>query len=778
MKKHPKQNALTSAEILARIASEEANSYGVNDSELTAERAEAINFYLGKPLGNEIEGRSQVISTDVADTIEALMPQLVKVFLSGDEVVRFDPRDASDIEGAAQETEVINHITLEKNNGFIALYTAMKDALLSKTGYIKVYWEDKEEIEKEFYKGLTDDEFALIAQDNDVEIIEHEAYPDQFALEQQQAALQNLQNQLNQAQQAAAQGNPQAQQAVQQLSQQMQQIQAQQPMLHDVRVQTVETRGCIEIEPVAPESMKVAYDTKSISLSDSRFVQHSEWTTIADLREEGFDVSDTVGFSEREAWEAEEQARDIYGEDYDSNFTGLDRRVLVKDTYMRVNGELMRYVVVGNEIIHQEEAEIIPFAALTPIIMPHRHVGRSIADLVRDIHIIKTTIMRGQLDGMYLALNPRTAISERVNLDDMLVSRPGGVVRVQGTVGDAMMPMPTPDVSQIGYPMLEYMDSVKEKRTGVNNQMAGIDPNTLNTTATQANILQNNAMDRVALIARIFAETGFKELFMLVHRLMRTHSTREMSIRIRGQWVTVDPRTWKNRYDMSISVGLGTGNKDQQLAHLNNLYQIAMGSMQAGVQIVSPKGLYGLVSKMTTNAGFKNPEEFWQDPSQVPPQPPQENPMITIEKMKLQADQQKFQAQAQLDQQKAQQDLQQEQLRSQNDVQIEQAKIQRQMELERWKAQLDAETELQKTQMQLQAEIAIEQFKAENESAMALKEHKNELGGMLEKAKGSGDNSSQVLLTGLQAIMQSLNQPKQIIRGADGKAVGVAPMGN
>jgi hypothetical protein len=299
-------------------------------------------------------------------------------------------------------------------------------------------------------------------------------------------------------------------------------------------------------------------------------------------------------------------------------------------------------VVVGNEIIHEEEAEIIPFAALTPIIMPHRHIGRSVADLVKDIQLIKSTLMRGQLDGMYLALNPRTAISERVNLDDMLVSRPGGVVRVQGNVGDALMPLVTPDVSGIGYPMLEYMDSVKEKRTGVNNQMAGINPDVLNTTATQANIMQNNAMDRISLIARIFAETGVKELFRLVHRLVRTHSDREMVVRLRNEWVTVDPRTWANRYDMSVSVGLGNGNRDQQLAHLNNLYQIAMGSMQAGIQIVSPKGLYALVSKMTTNAGFKNPEEFWQDPSTTPPAPPQENPMITVKKMELQADQQKF----------------------------------------------------------------------------------------------------------------------------------------
>jgi hypothetical protein len=224
---------------------------------------------------------------------------------------------------------------------------------------------------------------------------------------------------------------------------------------------------------------------------------------------------------------------------------------------------------------------------------------------------------------------------------------------------------------------------------------------------------------------------------------------------------------------MSIAVGLGTGNRDQQLAHLNNMLQIAMQTSQMGIQLATPKGLYNIVSKLTTNAGFKNPEEFWQDPSTQPPAPPQPNPLIQVEQIKQQGKQQEMQVQAQLDQQKFQANLQQEQMRSQNDVTIEQQKIQAQMELERWKAQLASETELQKAQMQLQAEMAIEQYKAENDAAMALKEHRNELGGMLDKAKGSGDNSSQVLLTGLQAMIQQMNAPKQIVRGPDGRAVGV-----
>jgi hypothetical protein len=236
--------------------------------------------------------------------------------------------------------------------------------------------------------------------------------------------------------------------------------------------------------------------------------------------------------------------------------------------------------------------------------MPHRHVGRSVADLVSDIQLIKSTLMRGQLDGMFLSLNPRTAISDRVNLDDMLVSRPGGVVRVQGDVGTALMPLVTPDVSAIGFPMLEYMDSVKEKRTGVNNQMAGIDANTLNKTATGINQIMNAAQQRMELISRIFAESGVRRMFCLVHELLKKHSDKATIFRLNNKWLPVDPRQWQTRTDMTIAVGLGTGNKDMQLQHLMSILQVQREAMAIGV--ATPKNIYSAAKRLAENAGFSD----------------------------------------------------------------------------------------------------------------------------------------------------------------------------
>jgi hypothetical protein len=270
-------------------------------------------------------------------------------------------------------------------------------------------------------------------------------------------------------------------------------------------------------------------------------------------------------------------------------------------------------------------------------------------------------------------------------------------------------------------------------------------------------------------VARTFANTGVKELFMLVHRLVRKYNTRPEIIRLRDDWVTVDPREWKERKDLSISVGLGTGNKDQQLMHLNNLIALQFQALQAGLPIVTPENVYNTARQLVINSGFKQPDQFVTDPKNVPPKPPQQDPKIQVKQMELQADAQKFQAQTQvekessdkqaqldimkfqaqatIDQQKADRVWQQEQLRSQNDVAIEKEKIAAQMELERYKAELKAQTDLQIAQLQmeaqnqqLQAQVIMEAQKADNEQ----KRHEEQLAAMTRAKTATMSNGKQV----------------------------------
>ena len=662
---------ITDSEILARIVQNENVAYGINDSALSNDRAAAINYYLGEPFGNEIEGRSQVVSYDVQDTVEAALPQLLKIFVAGDRVVSFDPKSPEDQEAAEQESDYVNHVVMEQNDGFKVFYVWFKDALLSKNGYVKVYAEEEVETEEEEYKGLTDAQMALLVQDDNVEVLEHTAYPDPTVVAPMMPDMMG---------------------------------EVMMPMLHDMKIRITKKEIEIYVKNVAPENMMVDIDVSGPSLQDASFVQHREPMKRAEVAEM-FNVPlsriDQIMAEVNENFQEEAIARDIYDEEYER--VTIDD-ILVRDTYMKVDDKLMRYVVVGNEIIYREEADVIPFACITPMIMPHRHIGRSYADLTMDIQLIKSTLIRGQLDNMYLSNNGRYAISDRVNLDDMLTSRPGGVVRVQGDPGSAIFPLTHPAFPPTSFTMVEYMDSMKEKRTGVTAYNQGLDANSLNKTATGMNLIQNATQERLALVARTFAETGVKELFWLVHRLVRTMQDKPKMVRLRNKWVEVDPREWKSRNDLTISVGLGMGNKDQQMVHLNNILQMQKEAIQVG--LTDPSKIYNALAKLTMNAGFKNPEEFWTNPMENP-MPPQEEQVDPA--------QQVLEGQLAIEQAKAQAQLEQERVRSENDIIIEREKIAAQMELERFKAQLKAETDLAiaqiKAQMDAEKQIAqVNQF--------------------------------------------------------------------
>lgn len=569
---------LSKTQILAAIEIEEEQAYGYLSGELATERAKALDYYNGELFGDEEDGRSQVVLTEVADVIEGTLPGLCKIFAGSDQVVKFEPRNGEDVAAAEQETEYVNYIVTQKNPWFQIFYTWAKDALLQKTGYVKAYWEDKEETLEETYRNLSDDEMAMILQDNEAEIIGHEQTET-----------------LDQASQMPV-------------------------LLHTIKVKRISSYGRICIENVPPEEVLVSTKCRSPNPKDADFVEHRTRKTISELRENGFDVDDDIGDS-GDNLSNESLARDLYAENTwnDESVDPAMRLVWVREVYMRIDAdedgiaELVRFVVVGREILDQQPIEFIPFSAITPIITPHRHNGKSMADQTMDIQLIKSKVLRNELDGTYLALHGRHAVNEdRVDLDDMLTSRPGGVVRVKGDPAGAILPLNSPHGIGQGFPMLEYLDTVKENRTGVTKYNQGLDSQSLNKTATGITKIMSAAQERQLLIARVFAETGVKDLFMTVHALTRLYQNKPEVMRLRNKWVQIDPRDWVKRADMTVSVGLGTGDKDQQLGHLQMIGGFMEKALQVGV--VTPKNIYNLGAKMITNAGYKLPEEFITDP--------------------------------------------------------------------------------------------------------------------------------------------------------------------
>jgi hypothetical protein len=747
-----------------------AETYG----ELSEDRTRALDYYLGEPMGNEVEGRSQVISRQVWDVVEWIKPQLADIFTSGEEVVEFKARGPEDMKGAEQETDYINHVITEKNNWFEVFYSWSHDALIQKNGYVKAYFDDSEDTIQEAYQGLTDDEFALLSQDKGIEIVEYEevVMVDQMGMPVR---------------------------------------------THSVRLKRAKPRNITKIENLAPEFVLVSQNAKGLCLQDPSvdFVEHREYKTISQLREQGFDVDDDITDSGDGSGDWEEHLRDDNTPFRDVNRDGAGgdgsmRRVKVRECWVRVDydgdgmAELRHVIVVGREVLLNEDCDIVPIVALCPTPLAHRHYGLSVADAVMDLQRIQTALLRGALDNQYLANNGRYGINvNSVNMDDMLDSRAGGVVRVDGPLSEAFFPLTHPTNGGQVVPMMEYMDKIAQRRTGVSEQSMGLNPNALN---NQAGAIANTAMmtaaqQRIKFIARVMAETGVKSLFLLVHALEMKHSRQQKMVELRGEWVPVDPRQWTKRTDMRVSVGIGAGDKPQQITFLTQLIQSQVGMLQ--MRLTSPEKIYNSLSRITKLAGYKDPNEFWQNPAKLPPAQPQPDPKMLIEQMKQQADIQRFQAEqqmtAQIEQIKAQAKLQEvqanlelqaandmrdgerEQMQAQLKAEIEQMKIQSdqqiksmELEMDRYKADLDSQTKLAIAQMSTQASIEAKAGEQAVQSGQALA---GEMGGQIEQMAqamlGALDSRTAQLKQMLDQISAASSAPKRIVRDSAGKAVGV-----
>jgi hypothetical protein len=751
--------------LISAIEDHESNAETYGD--LSEDRAQALDYYLGNPLGNEVEGRSQVVSRQVWDVVEWLKPQLADVFCSGDEVVKFSPRGPEDVKAAEQETDYINHIVQEKNNWFEVFYSWMHDALIQKTGYVKVYWDDSEDISQKTYANLTPDEFAMLLQLPGMEVIEQAENITEYGVS------------------------------------------------YTVKTRCTKPRNITKLCNLAPEYVLVSQNATGLSLNDPAcdFVEHREYKTISQLRKDGFDVADDINDSGDGVGDWEAIQRDEYTPFRDNNRDGAGgdqsmRRVKVRECWIRIDydedgiSELRHVIVVGTNVLLNEDADFIPIAALCPTPLSHRHTGLSVADAVMDLQRIQTALLRGSLDNQYLANNGRYAIDvNTVNMDDMLDSRAGGVVRVEGNVGASFFPLTHPTQGSQVVPMMEYMDKIAQKRTGVSDQTMGLNPNALNNQAGAAANMATitAAQQRIKFIARIFAETGMKALFQIVHATTLKNTRQAQMVEMRGTWVPVNPAEWDNRTDMSVTVGTGLGDKPAQIMFLTEL---AKSQIQLAPQrFASPGQIYNTLSRISKLSGFKDPAEFWTNPEKLPPQPPQTDPQVMAEQMRMQADVQKTQATMQMEMQKIQlqnesklaeirmnlelqasndaRDRETDQINAQLRSELDSAKMQNDQmiaqmkgEIDKYKADLDAQTKLIIASMGTQGTVdaAANAQTQEAQNAM-LQQVEQTAAGIINMMSMKNDELSQVI-SGLQSSVLA-QKTKRIIRDENGRAVAI-----
>jgi hypothetical protein len=631
------------------IGQEINNSMGYMGGNLSSQRKKSLEYYMGEPLGTEIDGRSQVVSTDVADTVETILPNLLKIFTASDQTVKCEPVKAEDVALAEQATNYINYIFNKDNNGFSILYTWFKDALIEKNGIVKVYWDESEKVEQETYQNLNDEEYKILIDNDDVEVVEEESFVDEKAKEQ----LEELK------QLAEAQG------------QDIGDIPT--PKLYNCIIKRTTSSGKVKIENIPPEEFLIQRSAKSIE--DADFVAHKVLKSRSDLIQMGFDrdIVDDLPTQNTVTMNDERLARfaDIDESSLNDAPDESTQDIEIYECFVKIDmdgdgiAELRKVIVAGgnaNTILENMPCDFIPFCSLTPIPMPHRFYGRSVSELVEDVQLVKSTVMRQLLDNMYLTNNNRVAIMDgMVNLDDLLTSRPGGVVRTKQPPSQVMMPMQSQTISQQAFPLLEYLDTVRETRTGVTRYSQGLDADSLNKTATGVNTLMSQSQMRMELIARVFAETGIKDLFRRIFELTVKYQNKERIVELNNKFVAVSPTEWKNRYNISITVGLGAGSKDQQIVMLNNILQKQLQAFQLQgnkeYPMVTLKNIYNSLAKIIEEAGLKNVENYFVNPDEgrelvQPSPPPEPTPIEKIEFTRIASEEKRKVAELELESRK------------------------------------------------------------------------------------------------------------------------------
>lgn len=625
-------------ELQGVISAEINDAISFIDIDIGGNRALATEYYYGQPFGDEEEGRSQVVSMDVRDTVQGILPSLMRIFFGPERVVEFTPQGPEDVQYAEQATDYVDFIFKRDNPGFKILHSAFKDALVRKCGIIKYWWDESVEVKAESFSMLDEQSMMMLTENPDVEISAVREYPVPGT------------EPMNQAQG----------------------IMTPPPMMYDVEIKRRIKSGKVKIEALPPEEFLI--DRRAKSIEDATFVGHRTMKTVSDLVAMGYDYDEMVEVAGN-------------GNDFDNNQEYIARNpfavistanngdpssksVLYIEGYLKVDfdgdgiAEMRRVCTVGsgNKVLRNEIVDDRQFAGFCPDPEPHTFFGMCPADVVMDIQRIKSNVQRGILDSLAQAIHPRTAIVEgQANMEDVLNTEVGAVIRMRAP--GMVQPFTTPFVGQAAFPMLDYLDDIKQTRTGISKAAAGLDADALqSTTKAAVSATVNAAHQHIEMIARIFAETGLRKLFTGILKLVVENQDRARMVRLRNTFVPIDPRSWDSNMDVTVNVGVGDGTIEDRINILNQVamrQEMLIEKTGPNNPVVTVPQYTNTLTKMLQLAGIKDSQNYFnqlpadfQMPAPEAPKPTPEEVLAQVQAQAIQADIQKKAAELDLERQK------------------------------------------------------------------------------------------------------------------------------
>lgn len=747
---------------LVSIIDSHISSGNVYSTTVTADRTKALKYYDATPYGNEKKGRSTYVSSEVLETISWALPQIIKIFENNDGLIKFDPVGPESVLDADIATEYCEYVLNKQNNGFQILYNFIFDALLQKNGVVQVYYDSTKEYQREEFENLNDFEVTQILSQPGVEAVERET-----VVEEGTDPLTGMSTTTN---------------------------------IHNLVIKRLKNggKGKIRVENIPPEELIVSKQTRSLNLDESPFVARKVKKTISWLRSQGYKVDDDISDAENSSEASESIQRNAVDGNYSSNYDDVSdpsmRLVTVVIAYLQVDfdgdgiAEWRKVIKVGNKVLDNEECYVQPFVSTSPIPMPHKFYGKSLADLVMDLQLLKSMIMRAMLDSFAFNINPAKAVNVNnlVDINDLLNTNPGHWIKFRGDTNNAIYSLPSNGVGAEAFQLLEYVDNISESRSGISRYTQGIDSNAFNKTATGTQAIMNASQEKLALITRIIAETGVAEIYKKILKVATLFIKQEQLIQAGSVFVSVDPRKWMNLETITVNVGSGALDKQASLAQSQQILGMQTQLLQAGrpdlVAMVDAEKIFNAGAHMLKSMGKKNVFDYFNDPkspqyqqnmqaiiqSQQPPPP---DPLIVTAQIQAQTAQQKAQQEAMLKSAEFELDVQKDQLT---------------YELKKLELELKYQVELEKLrQAQADQDLTILQNDI-NEigkiSANTISLDKNEMDAI---HKSGFDQQQMINLeiidqlnemkNGVDTITKHINAPRKIIFDDKGDPIGVKP---
>lgn len=612
---------MTESELAAQLDSA-ARDTAQFAGEFMADNTKYLEAYLGLKTGDfaAIPNSSSAISTDVQDVVESDMPSLARVFLGSGEVLVFEANteNQQEIEEAEQKTKYIDWIVRKQPDSFEIIHNWLKDALIQKNSVVKYFMDESKSIDEESFTNISEEELIAVTETlngpdvKSVKIIEQDINED---------GTYNLKFKVTR------------------------------------QIQKV----CIINIP--PEDFRITRNAKSID--DAYLVGDVVRKTRGELLADGFskDLIDQLPSYGDESTAQNSSIETIREYDQGGEFDGesttdwANQKVEIQDFYTKIDfdgdgiAERRHVMMSGGKILVNEVYDHCPYASLSAVLMPHKAIGRSRAELVYETQRQKTSLLRGMNNNIHQVNNPRNVVHPDVDLDDLLTVRPNGIVRLdddtQITPQQAVVPLVIPYIGDKTLQVIQYVDQARAQSTGSLLANQGLDADKINKeTATRFNGIKDNSDAKVELIARNFAETGFRKLYEGIAWLVSKFQDTQQEFRVLGKALTINPSSWKYKHSVSTSVGLGAGNNERLVESLQGIYAIQQQLHQQGSVLVDNKDMYNTLKRVVDGLGLPNVQEFFNNPDEPKELLLRQNELLNQQVLMMQQQMQVLQQQA------------------------------------------------------------------------------------------------------------------------------------